>query len=119
MQKILVLGASNNPRRYSYKAIKNLQRKNIPIIAVGFRKGDVGPTMIVTGKPPIDNLHTIALYRGKERQVAYYDYILELKPERIIFNPGTDNQELMEMADEQGIEVVSGCLLVMLHSGKY
>ena len=75
--------------------------------------------MIVTGKPPIDNLHTIALYMGKERQVAYYDYILELKPERIIFNPGTDNQELLEMADEQGIEVVSGCLLVMLHSGKY
>jgi len=119
MRKTLVLGASTNPRRFSYKAVKNLQRKNIPVVAVGFRKGEIGPTKIETGKPLINQLHTIALYMGKLRQVYYYEYILELNPQRIIFNPGTENPELMTMADEQGIEVVTGCMLVMLHTGKF
>ena len=119
MRKTLVLGASSNPRRYSYKAVRSLQRKNIPVVAVGLRKGEIKGTEILTGKPFIDQVHTIALYMGKERQVEYYDYILELNPERIIFNPGTDNSKLMDIADKQGIEVVTDCTLVMVHSGKF
>jgi len=74
---------------------------------------------IETGKPDVDDIHTVALYIGKERQAEYYNYLLDLHPSRIIFNPGTDNPELMEMAKNQGIEVVTGCLLIMLHSGKF
>ena len=119
MRKTLVLGASSNPRRYSYKAVRSLQRKNIPIVAVGFRKGEIEGTEILTGKPHIDRVHTITLYLGKKRQVDYYNYILELTPERIIFNPGTYNPDLIEKAEKQGIEVVSDCTLVMVHSGNF
>jgi predicted CoA-binding protein len=119
MRKTLVLGATTNPKRYSYKAVRLLVRKEIPVIAVGFRKGMIENIEIETGKPDVHDIHTIALYLGKERQLDYYDYLLQLKPNRIIFNPGTDNPAFMELAKKQGIEVVSGCLLVMLHSGKF
>ena len=64
-------------------------------------------------------MHTITLYLNSQRQKAYYDYILGLKPQRIIFNPGTENLELIKLAKEQGIEIEIACTLVMLSTGAY
>lgn len=114
-----MLGASPNPRRFSYKAVKSLVRHNYPVVAVGFRPGMIGDIEILTGKPPLKNIHTIALYLGPERQKDMYDYILDLNPRRIIFNPGTENDELMGKARSQGIETVINCALIMLNTGNY
>ncbi|HDJ33373.1 MAG TPA: CoA-binding protein [Bacteroidetes bacterium] len=119
MEYTLVLGASPNPRRFSYKAVKSLVRHNYPVVAVGFRPGMIGDIEILTGRPPLKNIHTIALYLGPERQKDMYDYILDLNPRRIIFNPGTENDELMEKARSQGIEPVTNCALIMLNNGNY
>jgi hypothetical protein len=51
--------------------------------------------------------------------VPYYDYILSLKPKRIIFNPGTENEELMKLAKQNNIQPVVACTLVMLSIGNY
>ena len=117
----LVLGASPNPNRFAYKAIRSLQRRNIPIVAIGRRDVDLDDMIkIRKGKPSdIGKIHTVTLYMNAKFQEEYYDYILEQNPKRLIFNPGTTNPVLAEMARKAGIEVIEDCLLVMLNTGKF
>jgi uncharacterized protein len=119
MNKILVLGASSNPTRYSYKAVKLLIGLNYCVTAIGFRTGFIDNCPIQVGQPVIYDVHTILLYLGNERQKAYYQYILSLNPKRIIFNPGTENSELAELAKEKGIQVIFDCFFVMTDDGRF
>jgi predicted CoA-binding protein len=118
-KKTIVLGASDNPSRYSYLAVKKLRQNNHPVVAIGKRTGKVGDVDIVKDHLPVGNVHTITLYLNPTNQREYYDYILELSPNRVIFNPGTENEELMKQVKDNGIEPVVGCTLVMLSTGQY
>jgi uncharacterized protein len=118
-KKTLVLGASENPSRYSYLAMQRLMRHGHPVVALGSRKGKVGEVEISTEQQPHDDIDTVTLYMNPTNQKPYYDYILSLRPRRIIFNPGTENPELEEKAAAQGIKSVYGCTLVMLSTGGY
>jgi predicted CoA-binding protein len=118
-KKTVVLGASPNPVRFSHKAVKSLLRHDQEVVAVGFREGLIVEEEILTGKPPIEDVHTVSIYIGSSRQSDYYDYILSLKPKRVIFNPGTVNPEFMGRLKREGIEPVSECMLVMLNDGEY
>ena len=118
-KKTVVLGASDNPARYSYLALRKLQANRHPVVAIGKRSGKVGDVNIETDHLPVESVDTITLYLNPQNQREYYDYILELKPNRIIFNPGTENDDLMKRAKENGIEPVLGCTLVMLSTGRY
>src|SRR5947209_6140466 len=102
-KKTVVLGASTNPARYSYLAINRLRSHNHPVVAIGKRKGTVNGVDIQIDHEPIDNVDTVTLYLNPQNQEPYYDYILGLKPRRIIFNPGTENDELEKQAKEAGI----------------
>jgi uncharacterized protein len=116
----LVLGASARPERFSYEAIRSLQKNNIPVIALGRRESDLGDIKIRKGMPDdITGVHTVTLYMSAANQKEYYSYILSLKPKRIIFNPGTINPELEELALKNGIKVVNECMLVMLDRGLF
>ena len=115
----LILGASDNPSRYSYLAINALQSKGHHITAIGKRKGKVGIIEIETEKKEIEDLDTVTLYLNPDNQKQYYDYILSLHPKRIIFNPGAENQELMSLADKEGIQTQEACTLVLLSTGQY
>ena len=118
-KKTVVLGASDNPGRYSYLAVKQLLSRQHPVVVIGKRKGTVGDVQIQTDHLPVDNVDTVTLYLNPQNQVQYYDYILNLKPKRIIFNPGTENEELIRMAKQNNIEPVIACTLVMLSTGQY
>jgi uncharacterized protein len=115
----LVLGASSNPARYSNLAINRLRKYNHPVVAIGKRTGTVADTTVETVPRGIENLDTITLYLNPTNQKPYYEYILDLKPKRIIFNPGTENEELEHMARKQGIETMEACTLVLLSTGQY
>jgi len=119
MKKTLVLGASPNPLRFSHKMVKSLVRHNTEVVAVGFREGEISGIKIQTGTPLFKDIHTVSLYIGPKSQPAIYDYVLSLLPKRIIFNPGTINNEFMELAQKNNIEVVTDCALIMLSSGNY
>ena len=118
-KKTLVLGASENPSRYSYLAVRKLTNHQHPVVAIGKKKGKVGDVTIETDHLPLEDIDTVTLYLNPKNQQEYYDYILSLQPARIIFNPGTENEELEQMAKENGIETVDGCTLVMLSIGNY
>lgn len=118
-KKTLVLGASPNPSRYSYLAIHKLKAYGHEVVAIGKRKGTVGSVDINTAPVPVPDVDTITLYLNPDNQQEYVDYILNLQPKRIIFNPGTENEKLARSAKEKGIEPVVACTLVMLSVGMY
>ena len=116
----LVLGASQNPERFSYEAIRNLQAHKIPVVAIGRRDADLGNIRIRKGMPDdVTGIHTVTLYMSARFQKDYYNFIFSLNPARIIFNPGTSNPELEAMARSRKIEVVHDCMLVMLSKGRF
>jgi len=119
LYRTLVLGASNKPGRFSYLAIKSLVNHSVEVFAIGARMDKVDEVEIITQKIDIDNIHTVTLYLNSKNQSSYINYIIGLKPKRIIFNPGTENPELLSKARENNIEVVFDCTLVMLKNGSY
>ena len=116
-KKTLVIGASTNPERFSYKAIKLLRKYEHPVVAVGIKEGEIDEISILKNKPTNIDIDTVTMYVGPKNQPEYYQYILDLKPKRIIFNPGTENEVFEKMAKDIGIEVVEDCTLVMLNGG--
>ncbi|MCL7764163.1 CoA-binding protein [Polaribacter sp. Z014] len=115
----LVLGASTNPNKYSNIAIKRLVDKEIPVAALGIRKGTVLGVVIDTEKKEYKNIDTVTLYLNPKNQEAYYDYIIGLKPRRVIFNPGSENEEFVKLLEKNSIEVEVACTLVMLSIDQY
>ena len=98
-----------------------LSEYNHQTVLLGIKKGEVAGNKIlnIREKPALENIHTISLYIGPHRQPEWYDYLLSLKPKRIIFNPGTENEEFQNRAEQQGVEVLEACTLVMLRSLQY
>lgn len=118
-KKTLVLGASDNPARYSYLAINRLRNYGHPVAGIGRKITKVGDVLIEKEKQPIRDVDTVTLYLNPKHQREYYDYIVSLKPRRIIFNPGTENDELRKIAIENNIQPLEACTLVMLSTGQY
>lgn len=118
-KKTLVLGASENPSRYANIAINRLTAHKQPTVAIGLREGTVAGVPIETGKVPFGDIDTVTLYLGPPRQEEYYDYILSLKPKRVIFNPGTENPEFYQLLQRENIEVEVACTLVLLSTNQY
>ncbi len=118
-KKTLVLGASTNPSRYSYLAIQRLISNKLEVKALGRKEGEVNSVKIHTVKKIFKNINTITLYLNKKNQVEFYDYILEIKPKRVIFNPGTENVELENLLFKNNIAFEKACTLVLLGIGKY
>ncbi|KQC34400.1 MULTISPECIES: CoA-binding protein [Nonlabens] len=118
-KKTLVLGASLKEQRYSNVAIYRLRKFNNDTVAIGLRSGIVDDVKIHTELVPFTDIDTVTLYLNPQRQVPYYDYILSLKPSRVIFNPGTENPEFYQMLENNDIEVEVACTLVMLSTKQY
>jgi uncharacterized protein len=120
VKKTVVIGASPNRSRYAYKAVGLLTEYGHPVVAIGRRSGMIDGVEIKTGMPVVTDVDTVTLYLAPGNQPAVYDYILKvIKPKRIIFNPGTENDELAKLAEGKGIEVVEHCTLIMLNRSVY
>lgn len=118
-KKTVIIGASDNSSRYSYIAANRLVAHGHEVIPIGIKTGRVAGLNIMTEHPALVDVDTITMYINPQRQPAYYDYILSLQPKRVIFNPGTENEVLEEMLQQQGIQTMEACTLVMLSTGQY
>ncbi|MDB5018721.1 MAG: CoA-binding protein [Mucilaginibacter sp.] len=118
-KKTLVLGATPNESRYAYLAANRLVRSGHSIVNVGLKDGEVAGVPIEKPETIHTDIDTITLYVGPQHQEPLYNYILQTHPKRIIFNPGTENSELRDMANEKGIETEYACTLVLLSIGQY
>ena len=115
----LILGATPNADRYSFMATALLVEKGHAVYPFGIKKGEILTTPIINEWPSTESIDTVTLYLGPAAQEAYYNAIIDLKPRRIIFNPGTENPILNNLATEKGIETIEACTLVMLKTGQY
>jgi predicted CoA-binding protein len=118
-KKTLVLGASTKPARYSYIAIEKLIEKGHSVLAIGQNTGEVAGIKIHTKAIPLKNIDTVTLYLNSSRQRDYYNYIVEAKPKRVIFNPGTENPEFYQLLELNNIKVEVACTLVLLSINQY
>ena len=118
-KKTIVLGATENPSRYSYLAVEKLRKYGHPVIAIGKQEGNIGDTPIITSHPDEKEVDTVTLYLNPQLQKQYYDYILSIHPKRVIFNPGTENDEFSELVKANGIEPQEACTLVLSGTGQY
>ncbi|AJR03416.1 CoA-binding protein [Siansivirga zeaxanthinifaciens] len=118
-KKTLVVGASLKPDRYSNFAIRKLKNSNIEVVALGLKSGEVAGVFISKDLVDYKDIHTVTLYLNPQNQIAYYDYIVSLKPKRVIFNPGTENSEFYKILDENNINYEVACTLVLLSTNQF
>ncbi len=119
-EHVLVLGASLKPFRHSHIAVKTLIGHNYEVTAVGIREGIISGVPVQQNVPAaLEKIDTVTLYLGAPNQKDYYNDILRLKPRRIIFNPGTENVELYQLARENGIQTIEGCTIFMVNQGNF
>ena len=118
-KKTVVIGASAKQDRYSNRAVRMLQKNNHEAIALGFENAMIENIAIETDWKNYENVDTVSIYLNPQRQKEYYKYILDLKPKRIIFNPGTENPELEQLAFDNNIQPLEACTLVLLTTGQY
>ncbi|MGQ0827556.1 MAG: CoA-binding protein [Bacteroidota bacterium] len=119
MKKTVVIGASDNPERVSHQVVGRLQSRGHEVVPVGIKEGEINGLKIIKGKPAIADVDTVTLYVGPKNQPEWIDYILSLKPKRVIFNPGTENPEFETILKKNKIETEVACTLVMLSIGNY
>jgi predicted CoA-binding protein len=119
MKKTVVLGASANPDRYSYRAIQALVKSGIETSAVGLREGNVAGVEIQRNFDSIKDIHTVTMYVGPENQKVWIEQILALNPIRVIFNPGTENKDVENRLHDAGIATEHACTLVLLATNQY
>lgn len=119
MKKTLVIGASKNPERYAYKAAKQLLSHGHEIELLGLKPDVIFDRTIDVERKAYNDLDTVTLYVGPRHQPDYYDYVVSLKPKRVIFNPGTENPEFESLLEKNGIATEEACTLVLLATGQY
>ena len=119
VKKTLVLGASLNTDRYSNMAVKKLLLNNINVKALGLRTGNINSVQIEKDHIYFKDIHTVILYLNRDRQKQFYDYIISLKPKRVIFNPGTENDEFYHLLEKESIDYIEACTLVLLSTNQY
>lgn len=119
MKKTLVFGASLKPNRYSNYAIQRLVANNFDTVAFGLKTGEIEGVNIDNELKDYENVDTVTLYLNAKRQKEYYDYIIGLNPNRVIFNPGTENPEFYQLLKENNIDFEAACTLVLLSTNQY
>jgi uncharacterized protein len=118
-KKTLILGASTNPERYSHKAALKLSSYGHEIYCFGKQKGLIENFEIKNELPHSEKFDTVTLYLNPIHQKPFYDFIVKLKPNRVIFNPGTENSELQNLLKENNIYYEESCTLVLLSLSDY
>jgi predicted CoA-binding protein len=118
-EKTLILGASTNPNRYAFLALQSLKKHKLPVVGVGLKAAEIEGVQIYQEKKYFSDIDTVTMYLGANNQVDYYDYIIQLNPRRVIFNPGTENKELENLLEKNQIEAEIACTLVLLSTKQY
>ena len=115
MKNIVVLGASQKPERFSYKALIKLREHGYNVLPVHPKLESINNIKVfATLKAVSVHVDTITLYVGPAKMIHLVDDVLQLKPTRVIFNPGTESAEIKQRFEEAGIECVYDCTLIML-----
>ena len=119
-ETVVVLGASPKPERYSNQAVRALVEHGHRVIPVHPLVKKIAGVPAVPALNQIDRaVNTITIYVGPERGRELIQEIIDLKPDRVIMNPGTGSDEIETNLNDEGIPVLRACTLVMLRTGQF
>ncbi len=118
---VLVIGASENPERYAYKAIKLLIKHGYNVTALANKAGKIDTINFFTNTDDFkkENIDTVTLYVNSKNQEQYRDIIIKIKPRRVIFNPGTENEDFYDDLHRNNIAYEEACTLILLNTGQF
>ncbi len=119
-QRVVILGASEKPERYSNKAMHMLNDYGHKVVLVSPRvKSIVGATVLSSLSEVTGSVDTLTMYVGAQVSAKMADEIIKLKPRRVIFNPGSENPDLQHKLAASGIAVEEACTLVLLRTNQF
>lgn len=119
-QRVAILGASDDPDRYSFKAFEMLKEHGHTPVPVSPKLKSLQDIPVVAHLSEIQGpIDTLTMYVNPQVSTALKKEILAVRPNRIIFNPGSENPELASELEKVGTQVVVACTLVMLRTGQF
>jgi predicted CoA-binding protein len=119
-ETVAILGASDDPSRFAFKAKKMLESYEHKTILVNPKLSSIdGETVYAKVSDIKESVDTLTMYVGAKISDTLIDDILKLHPKRVIFNPGSENLNLENKLKMADIEVVEDCTLVMLQARRF
>ena len=120
MKTVAILGASDNPNRYAHLAQVKLQEQGYFVYPISKSGKDILGVRGYTSLNQVDEkLDTITLYLNPIHLIDVLDDILEKKPRRVIFNPGTESETYIKRLEQADIVVARACTLVLLSTNQF
>jgi uncharacterized protein len=120
LKTVVVLGASRNPERYSNRAVKMLKEQGYHTIPVNPVCDEIEGLKVVSNLTLIEEkVYALSIYLSPKKIKPLIESIISLKPERVIFNPGSESVEIEERLQESGIFYEEACTLVLLSTGQF
>jgi predicted CoA-binding protein len=121
MKTVLILGASNRPERYAYKAFKMLQKHDYKPLLVNPQVPSVEGQVVLSDLSQVESgsIDTVTLYVGPKILESCEQGLLQLKPRRVIFNPGSEHEKIESTLKNAGIETLQACTLVLLSTNQF
>jgi predicted CoA-binding protein len=117
---VAVLGASSNPDRYSYKAVKMLSEDHYGVFPVHPSQKPVNGIRCYPSLSTItESLDTVTVYLSEKNSTPLIEEIIESAPRRVILNPGAENDGLTSRCEKAGIRVQEACTLVLVKTGQF
>ncbi|MDG0817580.1 CoA-binding protein [Bdellovibrio svalbardensis] len=118
-EKVAILGASNKPDRYAYKALKMLQEYGHTPLPVNPAFDEIEGVKVAKSLDELSDIDTVTLYMNPHRLEEQVDRLIRLKPKRVIFNPGTESKEIEQKLKAAGIQTTEACTLVLLRTNQF
>lgn len=119
-ETVAVLGASPKPERYSHQAIQLLRQYGHAVIPVNPAQAEIAGLPVAASLSGIrQSVDTVTLYVSPSHQGTLEAQLKALKPQRVIFNPGTENPSLAARLREAGIATEEACTLVLLRTRQF
>ena len=120
MSIVAVLGASDDPERYSYKAIQLLQEKGHEVFPVHPTLKQIDGLKVYASLKDLPKpMDVLSVYLSKAVSDKMTDQILQAKVRRVIFNPGAENPELEAKVSSMGMKPLEACTLVLLRTDQF
>ena len=119
-QRVVIVGASDNPERYSHRALLSLRQHGHAVVPVHPKLAEIEGVPVVADLSAITGaVDTVTMYVGAAISAGLKDQLIALKPRRVIFNPGAENAHLQEALQQAGIACEEACTLVLLNTGQF
>ncbi len=119
-QRVVIVGASDNPERYAHKAMRSLLDHSHEVVLVHPRLPSIEGRAVHHDLAEIDGpVDTVTLYIGPAISSGLADKLIALKPRRVLFNPGAENPSLAAQLQAAGIATEEACTLVLLATGAF